>query len=186
MTEDLTSIDGVGSAIADELRDAGYTTADDVREATVDELADVHLLGEASATAILEDEDDVHGGRPSKFEQVKDDLLEAAESFLNLKQVANKGGVSRSTLYKYLDEHEEFSDSFKRARARAADQLVQRALDPEDDIDTTFARFLLERSFKFIKTERQEVDLNADHSFDASEGVTAEFVSYEEAGNGNK
>ncbi|MFW6435997.1 MAG: hypothetical protein ACOCY1_06400, partial [Halovenus sp.] len=81
---------------------------------------------------------------------------------INLKQVANKGGVSRSTLYKYLDEHEDFSDSFKRARGKAADRLVQRALDPDDDIDVRFARFLLERSFKFIKTERQEVDLQAD------------------------
>jgi len=102
------------------------------------------------------------GGRPSKFDDVKDDLLDAANSFLNLKQVANKGGISRPTLYEYLNEHEEFSNSFKRARADAADRLVQRALDPDDDIDVRFARFLLERSFKFIKTERQEVDLQAD------------------------
>jgi len=102
------------------------------------------------------------GGRPSKFEEVKDDLLEAADGYINLKQVANKGGISRSTLYEYLNEHEEFSDSFKRARGQAADHLVQRALDPDDEIDIQFARFLLERSFKFIKTERQEVDLDAD------------------------
>jgi hypothetical protein len=119
-------------------------------------------------------------GRPSKFDEARDDLLEAADGFLNLKQVANKGGISRSTLYKYLDEKPTFSDTFKRARGRAADRLVTRALDPDDDIDVQFARFLLERSFKFIKTERQEVDLDADHSFDASQGVTAEFVSYEE------
>ncbi|MFW6435656.1 MAG: hypothetical protein ACOCY1_04675 [Halovenus sp.] len=125
-------------------------------------------------------------GRPSKFERVKNDLLEAADGYINLKQVANKGGVSRSTLYKYLDEHEDFSDSFKRARGEAADRLVHRALDPDDEIDVTFARFLLERSFKFIKTERQEVNLDADHSFDASEGVTAEFVSYEEVTNGSQ
>ncbi|MDT3434699.1 hypothetical protein [Haloarcula sp. 1CSR25-25] len=116
------------------------------------------------------------GGRPSKFERVKNDLLEAAGSFLNIKQVANTGGVSRSTLYKYLDDHEEFSDSFKRKRATAADELVQRALDPDDEIDIQFARFLLERSFKFIKTERQEVDLNAD--VDATADVTADFVTY--------
>ncbi|UIP00346.1 DNA-packaging protein [Halobaculum sp. CBA1158] len=100
------------------------------------------------------------GGRPSKFEAVKDDLLEAADGPLNLKQVANRGGIARSTLYDYLDEHEEFSDSFKRARGTAADRLVSRALDPTDEIDTTFARFLLERSFKFIKTEKQEVELS--------------------------
>jgi hypothetical protein len=96
-------------------------------------------------------------GRPSKFDDARDDLLAAADSFLNHKQVANKGGVSRSTLYDYLDKHDDISDRFKRARADAAERLVQRALDPRDEIDIQFARFLLERSFKFIKTEKREI-----------------------------
>jgi hypothetical protein len=175
MTEDLTEIDGVGDAIAEQLREAGFDTVADVQGATVDELADVHMLGEVSAEAILGD-DGSGKGRESKFERVRGDLLEAANGYINLKQVANKGGVARSTLYKYLDEHEDFSDSFKRARGAAADRLVQRALDPDDEIDVTFARFLLERSFKFIKTERQEVDLNAD--VDSTHDVTADFVTY--------
>jgi len=53
MSEDLTSIDGVGPAIADHLREAGFETVDDVHDADVEELADVHLLGEASARDIL-------------------------------------------------------------------------------------------------------------------------------------
>jgi hypothetical protein len=116
------------------------------------------------------------GGRPSKFDKVKEDLLDAADGYINLKQVANRGGIHKSTLFRYLDEHEDFCDSFKRARGNAADRLVQRALDPADEIDTSFARFLLERSFKFIKTERQEVDLNADVT--ATHDVTADFVTY--------
>jgi len=183
MTEDLTEIDGVGSAIAEQLHEAGFDTVDDVQGASVDEIADVHLLGESSAKAILSGDDEAHGGRPSKFERVKDDLLEAADGYINLKQVANKGGVSRSTLYKYLDEHDKFSDSFKRARGSAADRLVQRALDPEDEIDVTFARFLLERSFKFIKTERQEVNLDAD--VDTSYDVTADFVTFDTEDDGD-
>lgn len=131
-----------------------------------------------------EETDTEAGGRPSKFEDVKNDLLDAADGFLNLKQVANKGGIHKATLFRYLDEHEEFCDRFKRARGDAADRLVQRALDPEDEIDIQFARFLLERSFKFIKTERQEVDMDASHSIDASEGVTAEFVTYDGGNNG--
>jgi len=123
-----------------------------------------------------EETDENPGGRPSKFERVKDDLLDAADGYINLKQVANRGEVSRSTLYKYLDEHEEFSDRFRRARGEAADRLVRRALDPDDEIDTSFARFLLERSFKFIKTERQEVSLDAD--VDATVDATADFVTY--------
>ena len=182
MTECLTDIDGVGDAIAEQLREAGFETVADVENATVDELADVHMLGEASAAAIL-DEDGSGKGRESKFERVKDDLLEAADGYINLKQVANKGGVARSTLYKYLDEHDDFSDSFKRARGAAADRLVQRALDPEDEIDVTFARFLLERSVKFIKTERQEVNLDAD--VDTSYDVTADFVTFDTEDNGD-
>lgn len=119
------------------------------------------------------------GGRPSKFDDVEADLLEAADSYVNLKQVANRGGIHKSTLFRYLDEKQQFCDRFKRARGRAASRLVDRALDPDDEIDIQFARFLLERSFKFIKTERQEVDLDADHSFDTAQGVTAEFVTFE-------
>jgi len=97
-------------------------------------------------------------GRPSKFGDVREDLLEAADSFKNIKQVANAGGLkSKQTLYNYLDEHPDFLDAFKRARARAADRLIQRGLDPHDDIDMSFVRFLLERSFHFVKTERKEV-----------------------------
>ena len=38
MTEDLTDIDGVGDAIAEQLRDAGYDTVADVLAASVDDL----------------------------------------------------------------------------------------------------------------------------------------------------
>ncbi|EMA19022.1 hypothetical protein [Haloarcula argentinensis] len=123
-----------------------------------------------------EETDTDDGGRPSKFEKAREDLLDAADGPLNLKQVANKGGISRPTLYEYLDKYEEFSNSFKRARARAAERLARRALDPDDEIDVSFARFLLERSFKFIKTERQEVELDAE--VNATHDVTADFVTY--------
>jgi hypothetical protein len=105
-------------------------------------------------------------GRPSKFDDVRDDLLKAADSFLNHEQVANRGGVAKSTLYRYLEEREEFRNAFKRARGEAADRLVRQALDPDSEIDTSFARFLLERSFKFIKTERREFDTAEDASFE--------------------
>ena len=49
MTEDLTDIDGVGPALAEQLRGAGFETVADVHDADVDDLAGVHLLGEKSA-----------------------------------------------------------------------------------------------------------------------------------------
>lgn len=95
-------------------------------------------------------------GRPSKFEDVKDDLLDAADSYLNHEQIANAGGVTKKTLYNYFDAHEGFLHSFKRVRAESANALIQRGLDPTDEVDMKFVQFLLERSFKFIKTERKE------------------------------
>jgi len=103
------------------------------------------------------DPDGGGAGRPSKFGDTRDDLLEAADSFKNIRQVANAGGVDKSTLYRYLDEHDSFRNAFKRARADAADRLIERALDPGDEIDMSFVRFLLERSFQFVKTERKEI-----------------------------
>jgi hypothetical protein len=103
------------------------------------------------------DADSPDNGRPSKFGDARDDLLEAADSFKNIKQVANSGGIDESTLYRYLDEYPDFCKSFKRARADAAERLIQRGLDQDDDIDMSFVRFLLERSFHFVKTERKEI-----------------------------
>lgn len=103
------------------------------------------------------DSGDSDAGRPSKFGDARDDLLNAADSFKNIKQVANAGGIDESTLYRYLDDYPGFCKSFKRARADAADRLIQRGLDEEDDIDMSFVRFLLERSFHFVKTERKEI-----------------------------
>jgi hypothetical protein len=119
-----------------------------------------------------EDGENPHG-RPSKFEDVREDLIEAADGYLNHRQVANKGGVSKSTLYEYLGEHDDFSDAFKRARARAAERLVADALDPQSEIDISFARFLLERSFQFIKTEKREVE----HSTDGPMSFTIDWVA---------
>ena len=116
MTEDLTSIDGVGPAIADQLREAGFETVDDVQGADVGELADVHLIGAASAEAILGGDDDAHGGRPSKLDDVRDDLLEAAERGTTKEGCARAAGIATSTLYDWLDQFPEFSEAFNRAR----------------------------------------------------------------------
>ena len=45
MTEDLTDIDGVGPAIAEQLRESGFETVADVLAASVDDLAGVRRSG---------------------------------------------------------------------------------------------------------------------------------------------
>jgi transposase-like protein len=166
MTNDLTNIDGVGSAIADELRDAGYTTVDDVYHASVDDLADVHMLGEATAEAILGGDSDAHGGRPSLLDEYEDDILDAARMGLTYEGIARVAGIGVRTLHDWRDEHDEFSQSLERARAKAERDLIQ-------DADS---EFVLERSYGYVKTEKREVEMDAD--VNASHDVTADFVTY--------
>jgi len=157
MSEDLTSIDGVGPAIADHLREAGFETVDDVHDADVEELADVHLLGEASARDILGEADGSTKGRDFAItEDDHDDLLQAAKTGLSLRGCARAAGVSHSQLRRYLDAHEEFRSSFERARAHGESELIEGGLRDED-VDTSMAKFLLASSFDYKKTEKREV-----------------------------
>lgn len=97
-----------------------------------------------------------NGGRPSKFtDENREKILETAKEPIKTRDVARSVGVGKSTLYDWLDEHPDFSDSFKRARSEAARELVRDGLaDP--DVDTSMVRFLLERTFEYVKTERLE------------------------------
>jgi hypothetical protein len=164
MTEDLTSIDGVGDAIAEQLRDAGFETVDDVHDATVDELADVHMLGEASAKAILDDGDGVSKGREFALDEGDhDDVLEAAETGMSKAGCARAAGVDKASLLRYLDAHEDFRTAFERARARGESELIHGGLRDED-VDTSMAKFLLASSFDYKKTERREVEADVDQT----------------------
>lgn len=155
--EDLTTIDGVGPAIADELEAAGYETVADVENASVDDLADVRLLGESSARDILNDEDDGSSrGRPSKLEDHEDDILTGARQGMTLEGCARLAGVDEATLHRWKNEYEEFRKSLKRARAQGELQHLQ-------TVNDAGSRFLLERSFGYVKTEKREVDASHDH-----------------------
>ena len=52
MSKDLTEIDGVGDAIAEQLREAGFDTAADVQGATVDGRADHRIVMALSVAAL--------------------------------------------------------------------------------------------------------------------------------------
>ena len=162
MTEDLTSIDGVGPAIADQLREAGFETAVDVHDADVDELADVHLLGEASAREILDEGEGSSRGREFAIDaDDHDEILGAASMGKSVRGCARAAGVSLSQLQRYLEAHDDFRVSFERARARGESQLIEGGLrDP--DMDSSFAKFLLASSFEYKKTEKKEVENTGD------------------------
>lgn len=100
-----------------------------------------------------------NGGRPSIFEEYRDDVIEAAEDGLTIEGCARTAGVGVSTLYEWLDEREDFAEAFNRARARGERRLIRQALT-DDDVDERTARFLLERSFGYTKS--QELELEGD------------------------
>jgi hypothetical protein len=113
-----------------------------------------------------------------------DTILDAARKGVSKAGCARAAGVGEASLERYLDAHDQFRGEFTRARARGEQRLVTGPLvdsdDPTDpDMDGHHARFLLSTSFDYVKTEKQEVEMDADHSIDAAEGVTADFVTYD-------
>lgn len=98
-------------------------------------------------------------GRPSKFEDKRDAVLDAAREPIKTRDVAQSVGIGKSTLYDWLNDHDEFSDAFRRARANAARELVRQGLQ-DPNIDTSMVRFLLERTFDYTKTEEYDLTHN--------------------------
>jgi|AKVG01.1.fsa_nt_gi hypothetical protein len=121
---------------------------------------------------IHSDHEEVNMGAPSKFDDAKDDLLSNAEEYITTKQVAQGAGVSKQTLYNYIQMHDDFAEEFRRRRSQASQNLIQDALTGE--VDSSFAKFLLQTSFDFIKTEEKLVDEN--HSKDNfDDGFTVDW-----------
>lgn len=89
------------------------------------------------------------------------DILNAAREGLSKSGCARAAGVSHTELNRYLDAHDEFRAAFAQARAKGETRLVRDGLrDPETD--SSMAKFLLSTSFQYIKTEKREVDMDAD------------------------
>ena len=113
---DLTTIPNIGPTKAAALKAAGFETTDEVKEASIEDLCVVDGIARQTAEEIVDDVPRDTG----KFEEVREDLLEAAELTLPSHQVANLAGVTQSTLYNYLNEHEDFAREYRKRRARAA------------------------------------------------------------------
>lgn len=148
MTEDLTTLRGVGPKIAEALEAAGFETPDEVLEADVDELTEAEHVGESTAKAILNEETSGYKGRPSKLDDHWGDIMAAAAEGLTMEGIARVAGVGVSTLNDWRRENEEFAEALRRNRAKGERELIQ-------DAD---AEFILERSYGY--TKEQEIDLS--------------------------
>jgi len=111
-------------------------------------------------------------GRPSLLDEYSDDILDAAREGMTLEGCARIAGIDESTLHRWINKYDEFRKSLKRARAQGELRHLR-------SVDDRGSQFILERSFGYVKTEKREVEMDADHSIDASEGVTADFVTYD-------
>ncbi len=150
MTDDLTSIPGVGPTIAENLRDVGFETADEVLEADIGELTEANRVGESTAEAILNGETSGYNGRPTQLEEYRDEIMAAAEEGLTYEGIARVAGIGRSTLDEWRERFDEFNAELERKRAVGERDLIQ-------DAD---AEFILERSYGY--TKEQEVEVSGD------------------------
>lgn len=104
-----------------------------------------------------------------------DDILAAAREGLSKSGCARSAGATKDSLRRYLDAHDDFRADFARARQAGERTLIHDGLrDP--DTDSSMAKFLLSTSFDYIKTEKREVEMDAD--IDSTHDVTADFVTY--------
>ena len=127
------------------------------------------------------DPDDVENpqGPPSKFDDVREDVLEAAAKPIGKEQVAHLAGIHKSTLYEWLDEDgerykPEFALEFKEARAEAELKLNSEGLYDEDT-DTTMVKWLSAVVFGNTKTEKREVDASHEHSGEGGGPIEVTF-----------
>jgi len=139
--DNLTSINGVGDAIAEQLRDAGFETVADVKNATVDELADVHMLGEASAKAILGDDSSALGGRKSQLhehDEIVDLVAGELQNGATVPEACAEAGISTSAYHEWRRKGEandadnvfvEFLEQTTRARRIGARRDRERLKD---------------------------------------------------------
>ncbi|MEF8841444.1 MAG: helix-hairpin-helix domain-containing protein, partial [Haloarculaceae archaeon] len=82
--EDLTDVGGVGAEEADALREAGYGTVEDLRNASQSALADVSGIGNALAARIKADVDDIEPAEEpdpeTEADVVENDAADDAET----------------------------------------------------------------------------------------------------------
>lgn len=118
-------------------------------------------------------------GRTSLFnEETKNACLEAARKGKSQAGCARAAGVDEKTLRGWLNEYEQFSRAFARARAEGEDKLIDGGMH-NPDVDSSFAKFLLASSFGYVKTEKREIEQETTHK---SEGfdIPPKFLQQDE------
>lgn len=105
-------------------------------------------------------------GRPSKYNEERvERILKAARKGKTKKGCARAGGIIRETLNTWLEKSrngEDFSgffEEFTHARAEGESELVEQCKRSDP-------KFLLAASYGYKTTQKKEVDMEADVTFD--------------------
>lgn len=127
------------------------------------------------------DEGQSNVGRPCELDDHEDEILRYARDGMSIKNCAEIAGVDESTLHRWLNNYDEFYKSFKRARAQGAHTLRRQLLKPREEENAQGARFLLERSHEYTKTEKKELEHSSDEDTDLGTTIVldSEYVDDE-------
>lgn len=153
MTEydELEAIPGIGPAIADNLRAAGYETPDAVMAADVDELAAVELIGESSAEAILNGEARGRRGPEPQVDEVIGDVRRQLEKPISNRAAIAQSDIGRATHKEWLKKdghpYTKYQEMYEEARAIAEEELILQGLNK--GYDSSLVKFLLKATFGY-------------------------------------
>jgi NAD-dependent DNA ligase len=149
---DLTTIDGVGPTIADNLRAAGFDSVDAVQDADPEELAEVDLIGMSTARAMV-GEDGNTRGRESDVHDHLDEIERLAKKPISDRGVIRLSDISWKTHKRWRnkdgEEYERYRDVWETSRGVAEAKLA-------DEVAKNDPRFLLERAFDYTKEQKIE------------------------------
>jgi hypothetical protein len=95
------------------------------------------------------------GGRPSKLDDHWDDILTGARQGMTLEGCARLAGVAEKTLHAWINKNDKFRKALKRARAQGELKHLQ-------SVNDSGSRFILERSYGYVKTEKRELEHTGD------------------------
>lgn len=118
------------------------------------------------------------GGRPTKYDpKFCEDVIEYMSLGFSATAAAGYIGVSRATLYKWADEHEEFMDALKTGQAKAALwwETAHRGVAIGEDGNASATIFALKNRAPDDWRDRREV--SAEHSGKISTEPTAQDLA---------
>jgi len=115
-----------------------------------------------------------NGGRPSLLDEYEDDIYVGARQGMTLEGCARLAGIDESTLHRWIKKYEDFRKSLRRARAQGELKRLQ-------SVNDAGSRFVLERSFGYVKTEKRELEDVTDGSdgFGTTIVLDSEYVDDE-------